>query len=739
MTMKMRAHLTPVLALAVRLAVAAAIMTLTMEAAAPAAGALRERTLIDQGWRFHLGDPAGNTVDLTYADWTRLKEKTENEPADAQAKVESGGTAPARNTIKPWILPTGNAFIKDPARRFVRPEGNPGGGVACVRGDFNDQAWQSVDLPHDWAIAGPFLTSGGGGMGRLPSPGIGWYRKKLDLPAGDAGKSVFLEIDGAMSYATVWLNGHLVGGWPYGYTSWQVELTPYLHFGGQNQLAIRLDNPPDSSRWYPGGGLYRHVWLTKTSPVHVGQWGTQVTTRDVSAASAVIDLTVTIANDSPAAATVKVATQIYALDAAGGRTGEAVASIKPVDVSVAAQAGAGTNGSVTLAHPNLWGPPPAQTPHRYVAVTTVEQDGKAVDSYETRFGVRALRFDPDSGIQVNGERVQLHGVNQHHDLGALGAAFNTRAARRQLELLREMGCNAIRLSHNPPAPELLELTDEMGFLVMDEAFDCWVRGKTPNDYHLIFADWHEQDLRALVRRDRNHSSVILWSVGNEVGEQDTGAEGSAVARELCAIVHEEDPTRHAPARRAGCHQPELSGRGHPPGTGVCGDRSYPHAPAIPRLPCEIPGQGDPQQRDRVRFQQPRRLPVPRFAAGQRAGAGRPGWRLENPPGERLRAPCRRLWRLGGQGVRLPRAASFRRRRVCLDRLGLPGGTHALLFVAQLVFGDHRPRRVQEGPVLPVSGALAAGPAHGASPAALDVAGTRRTSHPGSRVHVRGRS
>jgi beta-galactosidase len=310
-------------------------------------------------------------------------------------------------------------------------------------------------------------------------------------------------------------------------------------------LAIRLDNPPDSSRWYPGGGIYRHVWLTKTEPVHVAHWGTLVATRDVSAASATIDVEVTIDNGLGSSATVRIASQIFALDAAGRKTGDAVASIDPVETPVAAGASATVKGSVVMANPRLWGPPPHQQPNRYVAVTTVSQDGRVADAYETRFGIRAVEFDPDSGIKVNGERIQLKGVNQHHDLGALGAAFNRRAAQRQLELLRDMGCNAIRTSHNPPAPELLELTDEMGFLVMDEAFDCWVRGKTPNDYHLLFPDWHEQDLRALVRRDRNHPSVILWSVGNEVGEQYTGAEGAAVAKQLCAIVHEEDPTRPA--------------------------------------------------------------------------------------------------------------------------------------------------------------------------------------------------
>ena len=510
-----------------------------------AKSAPRERISIDQDWRFQKGDPAGNTVSLLYDGRTEVAKKRDDGPADAQAKELANVTAPAQTVIKAWILPTGNAFIKDPARRFLRPQGDWGGAVAYVPRDFDDRAWQKVNLPHDWAIEGPFITTGGGGMGRLPTAGVGWYRKSLAIPAADAGRSIFLDVDGAMSYATVWLNGHLVGGWPYGYSSWRVDLTPYVVFGGENQLAIRLDNPPDSSRWYPGGGIYRHVWLTKTEPVHVAQWGALVTTRDVSAASATIDVEVTIDNGLGSGATVRIASQIFALDAAGQKTGDAVASLEPVETPVAAGASATVKGSVVMANPRLWGPPPHQRPNRYIAVTTVSQDGRVADAYETRFGIRAVRFEPDAGITVNGERIQLKGLNQHHDLGPLGAAFNRRAAQRQLELLRDLGGNAIRTSHNPPAPDLLELTDEMGFLVMDEAFDCWGRGKTPNDFHLIFPDWHEQDLRALVRRDRNHPSVILWSVGNEVGEQYTGGEGAAVARQLCDIVHEEDPTRPA--------------------------------------------------------------------------------------------------------------------------------------------------------------------------------------------------
>ncbi len=503
----------------------------------------RERISINDGWRFTKGDPPGNTVSLIYDERPEVTDAQDDRPADAQP-TEAVDVEVTQQVLKPWILPTGNAFLTDPTQHHTRPDGNPGGDVAFVQPDFDDSAWESVELPHDWAIEGPWLTEGPyGGMGRLPSWGIGWYRKALDIPADDAGKRFFLDIDGAMSYATVWLNGQIVGGWPFGYSSWRVDLTSYVVPGGDNQLAIRLDNPPHSSRWYPGGGLYRNVWLTKTNPVHIAHWGTFVTTPEVSETAATVNLAVTIDNDGEAGDSVRVATQIFALNADSEKTGAAVAQFADQTVPVAAGESATVEGSITINNPRLWGPLPTQTPHRYVAVTELWQGNTLVDSYETRFGIRSLRFDATEGLFVNGERIYLQGVNQHHDLGALGGAFNTRAAERQLEILHEMGTNAIRMAHNPPAPELLELTDRMGFLVVDESFDVWARRKTPLDFHLIYPDWHEQDMRALVRRDRNHPSVIMWSIGNEVGEQYTDADGAAVGRRLHDIVKDEDPTR----------------------------------------------------------------------------------------------------------------------------------------------------------------------------------------------------
>lgn len=507
----------------------------------------RDRISLNTGWRFTKGDPANIDSKTLLYDVRPVARGEDQRERLAEATEDAAKLSTSTNVLKPWILPTGNRFLKDPAKRFTRPEGNPGGDISYVQNNFDDSNWRQINLPHDWAIEGPFNSGGvGGGMGRLPSPGIGWYRKKLDIPASDAGKSIFLDVDGAMSYAEVWLNGQLIGGWPYGYASWRLDLTPYLKFGGANQLVIRLDNPPDFSRWYPGAGMYRNVWLTKTQPVHVGQWGTYLTTPQVSTTSATIALQVTIDNDSKTDSTVDISTEIYSLNAGGQFTGKSVATIKPATLTVSAASSAITSNSITLTNPKLWGPPPQQKPNRYLALTTISRQGKILDRYETRFGIRTVECRTN-GLYVNGERIRVQGVDQHHDLGALGGAFNVRAAERQLQELQEMGCNAIRMAHNPPAPELLELTDRMGFLVMDEIFDAWARQKTPFDFHLIFADWHEQDLRAFMRRDRNHPSIFLWSVGNEVGEQYTGDAGAKIAREMIAIAHEEDATRPATA------------------------------------------------------------------------------------------------------------------------------------------------------------------------------------------------
>ncbi|HDQ46282.1 MAG TPA: glycoside hydrolase family 2 protein [bacterium] len=507
---------------------------------------LRERLSLNEGWRFMKYGSAEEADRLIYDIRPEVADRRDDKVADAKP-TEAVAVEAVQEVLKPWILPTANRFIRNPAKRHVRPEGNPGKDFPFVQYGFDDSAWETVNLPHDWGIGGPFLEGWdaevGGGMGRLASHGVAWYRRKLDIPGSAAGKSIFLDVDGAMSYAMVWLNGCLVGGWPYGYNSWRLDLTPHIVPGGENQLAIRLDNPPSSARWYPGGGIYRPVWLIQTGPVHVGQWGTFIRTRDISRTSATLDITITVDNDSETGRAVEVITRVYTLDERLKKSGDAVAALPALQLTVPARGSADVSGSVVLRDPKLWGPPPTQKPNLYEAVTVLYVDGSPADRYTTRFGVRSLDFDPERGILVNGEHIPIRGVNQHHDLGALGAAFNTRAAERQLEILREMGCNAVRTAHNPPAPELLELTDRMGFLVVDEIFDVWERKKTPLDFHLIFPEWHEPDTRAFIRRDRNCPSVILWSFGNEVGEQYTEEAGAALGRRLHEMVKEEDPTR----------------------------------------------------------------------------------------------------------------------------------------------------------------------------------------------------
>lgn len=508
----------------------------------------RQRISLNEGWRFMRY--SGTLDNLIYDERPKVVTRNDNVVADTRANDSTVATSSDR-VLKNWILPTANDFINDSSKHHQRPAGSPGSDFSFVQSTFTDNTWEQVTLPHDWAAKGPFYKGDnaevGGGMGRLPSQGVAWYRRKLTIPVADKGKSIYLEIDGAMSYAMVWLNGTLVGGWPYGYNSFQLDLTPFVKFGSDNQLAIRIDNPNHSSRWYTGGGLYRNVWLIKTAPLHVAQWGTFIRTRNVSTASALVDLSVQVENKSNDAQNVNLITEVYTVNDKLQRTGRAVAVFPNSIISLQAGKQKKIEVSVAIKNPLLWEPLPSQKSILYVAVTRLYAKGRLLDEYETRFGIRSVKFDPIKGVLVNEKPIHIQGVNQHHDLGALGAAFNIRAAERQLETLRELGCNAIRFAHNPPAPELLDLTDRMGFLVIDEIFDCWERGKTPLDFHLIFADWHEADLRSFIRRDRNHPSIIAWSFGNEVGEQYTGEEGAALAKRLHHMVKEEDSTRPATA------------------------------------------------------------------------------------------------------------------------------------------------------------------------------------------------
>ncbi len=470
----------------------------------------REILAFDSNWRFHRHDPEPVGSDLD------------------------------RENLRPWLLPLTNDFSLYSLAPHRRPAGTePGASLSLIQHSYDDSAWRLLDLPHDWAIEGPFDQSLPGETGKLPWIGAGWYRKSFNLPASDAGRQLTLEIDGAMSHSAVWLNGRFIGGWPYGYTSFRLDLTPHARPGADNVLAIRLENPPESSRWYPGAGLYRRVRLVKTSAVHLAPWSTFITTPVATTERALVEVRLEVENDEATSAALTLRVALHSLDVSGIPSAAPVAVGEAQSFAVNPGAPRLTSVPVELAAPSLWD---LATPHRYLAVATLERDGKVIDRLETPFGIRSLSLDPDRGLILNGRPVRLNGVCQHHDLGALGAAVHVAALERQLRLLREMGVNSIRTSHNPPAPELLDLCDRLGLLVQAEAFDAWAVPKKANDYSVHFPWWHEADLRALIRRDRNHPCVVMWSIGNEILEQCSDA-GWRVAARLAGIVREEDRTR----------------------------------------------------------------------------------------------------------------------------------------------------------------------------------------------------
>jgi len=484
-------------------------LVVNMPVSSTTAVSMRSIECFNSEWRFTRDDPSGSDNTLSYTN------------------------------VRAWLLPAADEFHPFQTRDRSQAQARPRPQASYALPEFDDSRWRVLTLPHDWGIEGPFHQDHPGETGKLAWWGVGWYRKAFHIPDSDAGRRIYLDIDGAMAYSMVWLNGHWIGGWPYGYSSFRLDLTPWIQAGRENVLAIRLDNPEESSRWYPGAGIYRNVWLVKTDPVHVAHWGVFVTTPRVTAQQALVDLQIILQNHLTEESEVEVVTRLYHSDANGRPSGEAVASAPSTAVRVAPGRQAFAHVSIPVAAPRLWR---LRDPHRYVAITSLSRSGKLCDEVETPFGIRSIAVDSDKGFFLNGERVQFQGVCMHHDLGALGSAIHARALQRQIEMLQEMGCNAIRTSHNPPAPELLELCDRMGMLVMDEAFDCWRQGKKKNDYHLLFDDWHEADLRALVRRDRNHPCVVLWSIGNEVPDQ-WQPEGWKLAAHLAAIVREEDRSR----------------------------------------------------------------------------------------------------------------------------------------------------------------------------------------------------
>ena len=433
-------------------------------------------------------------------------------------------------------LSTSAADVPAPGERRVSfdsgwlfAKGDPAGAADTT---FADTDWRKLDLPHDWAIEGPFDRKVSPHQGSLPFFGVAWYRKHFTVPASAKGRYYSIEFDGVMSNSTVYLNGHEVGGRPYGYISFGFDLTPYLVFGGENVIAVRVAPEDRSSRWYPGAGIYRHVYVEAAGPVHVPRWGTYVTTPEVTDAAATVSIRTQLQNREAKPARVTLETAI--LDAAGQQVARTsseqdVAAGEPRSVPV----------TLTVRQPRRWD---LATPYLYTAQTTVRRGATVLDRYATTFGIRTIEYGADKGFLLNGRRVRFQGVCNHHDLGALGTAVNRRALQRQLEILQRMGANAIRTSHNAPAPELLDLADRMGLLVMDEAFDMWSKPKVPNGHGKFFDEWGDTDLRDMIRRDRNHPSIVMWSIGNEVSEQ-ADPDGWKIARRLTQISHEEDPTR----------------------------------------------------------------------------------------------------------------------------------------------------------------------------------------------------
>ncbi|MGH2642441.1 MAG: beta-galactosidase GalB [Chitinophagaceae bacterium] len=400
---------------------------------------------------------------------------------------------------------------------------------------FDDASWRLLNLPHDWSIEGAFNKDNPAGVGGGALPGgIGWYRKEFTVPESDKGKLLFIDFEGVYMDSKVWINGHYLGVRPYGYSSFQYELTPYLNYGSKpNVISVRVDNlKQPNSRWYSGSGIYRNVYLVTTNKIHVAHWGSYITTPEVNERRATIDIQTTINNADASTKEVTLKTIIY------NDKGKVVTE-KSISGNIDNGDSKTFSQALSVEHPDLWS---TDNPVLYKAISIVKNNGKEVDRYETSFGIRYFRFDSKDGFFLNGRHLKIKGMCYHQDWGCLGAAVYTRALQRQLEMYKSMGVNAIRTSHNPPSPEMLQLCDKMGILVMDEAFDCWKKGKNPYDYHLYWDQWHKKDLSDMICRDRNHPSVVIWSIGNEIPDQWDSA-GAPIARELRGIVRSLDTTR----------------------------------------------------------------------------------------------------------------------------------------------------------------------------------------------------
>lgn len=416
----------------------------------------------------------------------------------------------------------------DPGWRFVLGDPNQ-----AQQPGFDDRQWRSLDLPHDWSIEGTPRQDapGGGRVGFFPG-GAGWYRKAFRLPAGARGRIAWLEFDGVHMNSDVWINGVHLGRRPFGYIGFAYDITEHL-VPGVNVVAVRVDNSRQpNSRWYTGSGIYRHVWLTIVNPLRVGQWGIYVTTPRADSAGAEVVARTRVENHLGGLR--RGILRSIVLDSAGREVIRAETAF-----SLTAGQTVELEQRLSVESPRLWS---VETPHLYRLNSEVVEGARVTDQVTTPFGIRTIVYDKDRGFLLNGRRVKMRGVNLHHEAGGLGAAVPEAVWLRRLEALKAMGVNAIRTSHNPPAPEFLDLCDRLGFLVMDEVFDEWTIGKVPEGYHKYFAEWSERDVTDFVRRDRNHPSVVLWSAGNEIGEQTT-PDGVQVLRRLLDIFHREDPTR----------------------------------------------------------------------------------------------------------------------------------------------------------------------------------------------------
>jgi len=437
----------------------------------------------------------------------------------------------------------GSAMPAQPERRsnfdsqwkFVK--GDPQGAQTP---EFNDGSWKTLDLPHDWSIEGPFSEDApAAGTGAYLPTGIGWYRKRFTLPGATRGKRVALQFDGVYQRSEVWMNGTSLGMRPYGFTTFSYDLTPHLKPAGKpNQIAVRVDNSlQPNCRWYTGSGIYRHTWLIITDPIHLAQWGTFVTTPTVSPQSAAIEITARVVNETERDAACELKTEIV------DQTGTVVQQGSST-MSIQARSDGSFRQRLQVTSPALWS---VSTPNLYTLRSKLQSRGQQLDQDSTTFGIREIKFDADRGFLLNGEHVKMNGVCIHGDCGSVGTAVPERMWERRLELLKQMGCNSIRLSHNPPAPELLDLLDKMGFLVMAEAFDEWKQPKlqTPlYGYHKYFDEWSARDMAAMMERDRNHPSIVLWSAGNEVPDQ-SDPQGPATLQALLDLMRSKDPTRLA--------------------------------------------------------------------------------------------------------------------------------------------------------------------------------------------------